>query len=89
MDDEFCHSDHPRWWDGTAYSGRGLLGATLTNYYWNALNADSGQAINVTANRDDGGHQQRHYFQIAGGHQRGTGSSLWTGVTNNMLLTHI
>jgi hypothetical protein len=72
---------------GTAYSGRGLLGATLTNYYWNALNADSGQAINVTANRDDGGGTNSGItFRSQAGINVGTGSSLWTGVTNNMLL---
>jgi len=56
------------------------------NYYWNALNPYSGQVINVTANRDDGVAQQRHYFQDRSGINVGNGSSLSLRPTNNVLL---
>jgi hypothetical protein len=69
---------------GTPYSGRGVLG-TGTN--WNALNADSGQAISVTANRDDGvATNSGIVFSSQAGIYVNSGSSLALRPTNNMLL---
>jgi hypothetical protein len=59
------------------------------SYYWNALNAYSGQAINLTAYRDDGTTNPaitNIVFSSPVGAGLGSGSSLWTGVTNNTLL---
>ncbi len=73
---------------GNPFTGRGVLGAT-SDSYWNALNAYSGQAINVTAYRDDGTANPATtnvMFSSQAGDTVGSGSSLWTGVTNNMLL---
>jgi hypothetical protein len=74
---------------GTAYTGRGVLGATYAsgNYYWNALNADSGQVINVTANRDDGvATNSGIVFKSQAGINVGNNSSLALRPTNNVLL---
>jgi len=74
---------------GTAYTGRGVLGATYAsgNYYWNALNADSGQVINVTANRDDGvATNSGIVFKSQAGINVGNNSSLSLRPTNNVLL---
>jgi hypothetical protein len=68
---------------GTPFSGRGVLG---TGTSWNALNAYSGQAFNVTAYRDDGVVTNSGIVFSSQGATGGSGSSLWTGVTNNMLL---
>jgi hypothetical protein len=69
---------------GTPYSGRGVLG-TGTN--WNALNADSGQAISVTANRDDGvATNSGIVFSSQAGIYVGNSSSLALRPTNNVLL---
>jgi hypothetical protein len=69
---------------GTPYSGRGVLGAG-TN--WNALNAYSGQAISVTANRDDGvATNSGIVFSSQAGIYVNSGSSLALRPTNNMLL---
>jgi hypothetical protein len=74
---------------GTAYTGRGVLGATYANgnYYWNALNPYSGQVINVTANRDDGvATNSGITFRSQAGINVGNGSSLSLRPTNNVLL---
>ena len=74
---------------GTAYTGRGLLGATLSSYYWNALNPYSGQVINVTAYDDDGGITSSNSgitFSSQAGIYVGSGSSLSLRPTNNVLL---
>jgi len=69
---------------GTPYSGRGVLGAG-TN--WNALNAYSGQAISVTANRDDGvATNSGIVFSSQAGIYVNNGSSMSLRPTNNMLL---
>jgi hypothetical protein len=73
---------------GSPFTGRGVLGAAA-DYYWNALNAYSGQAINLTANLDDGTANPATtniVFSTPVGAGLGSGSSLWTGVTNNTLL---
>jgi hypothetical protein len=68
---------------GTPYSGRGVLG---TGTYWNALNGDNGQVTNVTGLRDNGITATGIKFSSPAGTYLSTGSSLWTGVTNNLLL---
>jgi hypothetical protein len=69
---------------GATFNGHGALG---TGTYWNALNAYSGQATNVTAYCDDGVVTNSGIvFSSRAGLNVGSGSSLWTGVTNNMLL---
>jgi hypothetical protein len=69
---------------GTPFSGSGVLGKG-TN--WNALNADSGQAINVTAYRDDGVVTNSGItFSSKAGINVGSSSSLALRPTNNMLL---
>jgi hypothetical protein len=73
---------------GAPFTGRGVLGAA-GSYYWNALNAYSGQVTNVTAYRDDGTTNiatTNIVFSTPVGANVGGGSSLWTGVTNNTLL---
>jgi hypothetical protein len=73
---------------GNPFTGRGVLGAA-GSYYWNALNAYSGQVTNVTAYRDDGTANPATtniVFSTPVGAGLGSGSSLWTGVTNNTLL---
>jgi hypothetical protein len=72
---------------GTAYTGRGVLGATLSSYYWNVLNPYSGQVINVTANRDDGvATNSGIVFKSQAGINVGNNSSLSLRPTNNVLL---
>ena len=73
---------------GAPYTGRGVLGA-VSDSYWNALNADSGQVTNVTALLDNGTTNSATtnvMFRSPAGAGLGSGSSLWTDVTNNMLL---
>ena len=73
---------------GAPYTGRGVLGSTGDSY-WNALNADSGQVTNVTALLDNGTTNSATtnvMFRSPAGAGLGSGSSLWTDVTNNMLL---
>ena len=73
---------------GNPYTGRGVLGST-SDSYWNALNAYSGQVTNVTALLDNGTTNSATtnvMFRSPAGAGLGSGSSLWTGVTNNMLL---
>jgi hypothetical protein len=68
----------------TPFSGRGVLGSGT---YWNILNGDNGQVTNVTSLRDNGITYSGIQVSTPPGHFCGTpGSSLWTGVTNNMLL---
>jgi hypothetical protein len=55
--------------------------------YWNVLNGDNGQVTNVTSLRDTGLVDTGIKVSTPAGRNVGTpGSSLWTGVTNNMLL---
>ena len=73
---------------GNPYTGRGVLGS-VSDSYWNALSAYTGQVTNVTAYRDDGTANPATtnvVFSSPVGAGLGSGSSLWTGVTNNMLL---
>ena len=73
---------------GNPFTGRGVLGST-SDSYWNALSAYTGQVTNVTALLDNGTPNSAAtnvVFSSPVGAGLGSGSSLWTGVTNNMLL---
>jgi hypothetical protein len=69
---------------GNPFIGRGVLGLGT---YWNALNVGTNnQMTNATTFWDDGATVSGINFISQAGQPSGTGSSMWTGTTNNMLL---
>jgi hypothetical protein len=69
---------------GATFNGHGVLG---TGTYWNTLNAYSGQAVNLTAYRDDGVVTNSGIvFNSQAGIFVGNGSSTWNSTTTNNAL---
>jgi hypothetical protein len=68
---------------GNPFIGRGVLGVGT---YWNALVGTNNQMTNATSLWDDGSTVSGVNFTSQAGQPSGTSSSMWTGITNNMLL---